>query len=313
MKQGQRKAFTLIELLVVIAIIAILAAILFPVFAQAKRAAKGIAAVSNTKQLALAVIMYTNDYDDMWPLGEAWGESNAVFGFSIGHFLGFSPWSYTCLPYIKTSNLYIDPLLGGNDGYTPSPNLSQATWDAYNTEFGYDWCLLNGGFENESSGGYPGFPTTPVTQYSTTTTSLERPSDMVMLTESPAHTDPNYQPYFYCFWSAGCSTLDMIEGPFCDSGTSKCSDLSSYWGISNGWANLAAPASPTQNVAAYIEGSATSGVATRDNGLSTTAFTDGHSKAMTLGSLAVGTNWSPTFTKSQVQLTNNQTYRWWQY
>src|SRR5215475_12255888 len=62
-----RTAFTLIELLVVIAIIAILAAILFPVFAQAKEAAKKTHCVSNTKQTALAAIMYSTDYDDVLP------------------------------------------------------------------------------------------------------------------------------------------------------------------------------------------------------------------------------------------------------
>jgi len=64
MKKG---AFTLIELLVVIAIIAILAAILFPVFAQAKAAAKKTADLSNNKQLNLAVIMYMSDTDDCFP------------------------------------------------------------------------------------------------------------------------------------------------------------------------------------------------------------------------------------------------------
>jgi prepilin-type N-terminal cleavage/methylation domain-containing protein/prepilin-type processing-associated H-X9-DG protein len=59
-----RKAFTLIELLVVIAIIAILAAILFPVFAQAKAAAKKTQDLSNFKQLGLALQMYAADYDD---------------------------------------------------------------------------------------------------------------------------------------------------------------------------------------------------------------------------------------------------------
>src|SRR5580658_2557794 len=63
----KRKGFTLIELLVVIAIIAILAAILFPVFAQAKRAAKATADLSNLKQLDLGIIMYSNDYDDVFP------------------------------------------------------------------------------------------------------------------------------------------------------------------------------------------------------------------------------------------------------
>ena len=62
-----RKAFTLIELLVVIAIIAILAAILFPVFAQAKNAAKKSADLSNMKQMGLGMAMYSTDTDDVYP------------------------------------------------------------------------------------------------------------------------------------------------------------------------------------------------------------------------------------------------------
>ena len=63
----KKQAFTLIELLVVIAIIAILAAILFPVFAQAKAAAKKTVSLSNQKQIGTAVILYSSDYDDMLP------------------------------------------------------------------------------------------------------------------------------------------------------------------------------------------------------------------------------------------------------
>ncbi len=63
----RNQAFTLIELLVVIAIIAILAAILFPVFAQAKLAAKKTASLSNQKQIGLGTVMYAGDYDDNLP------------------------------------------------------------------------------------------------------------------------------------------------------------------------------------------------------------------------------------------------------
>src|SRR5579862_7112411 len=70
-----RRAFTLIELLVVIAIIAILAAILFPVFAQARASARAIVCVSNVKQVSLGVLMYAEDYDENIPLIDNNGSS----------------------------------------------------------------------------------------------------------------------------------------------------------------------------------------------------------------------------------------------
>lgn len=82
----QKKAFTLIELLVVIAIIAILAAILFPVFAQAKLSAKKAAGLTQTKQIGLAVQMYMNDYDDVLPpyrLGSSGGPVINPFYLSL--------------------------------------------------------------------------------------------------------------------------------------------------------------------------------------------------------------------------------------
>ncbi|MBN9502697.1 MAG: hypothetical protein BGO01_18040 [Armatimonadetes bacterium 55-13] len=108
----KRTAFTLIELLVVIAIIAILAAILFPVFAQAKAAAKKAAAMSNAKQIGLAMKMYNNDYDDANVL--AWWD-----------------WNVPLNPYIKNWDIFIDPSSGANKkqmvNYTAADNCHM--WD----------------------------------------------------------------------------------------------------------------------------------------------------------------------------------------
>lgn len=76
-----RKAFTLIELLVVIAIIAILAAILFPVFAQAKAAAKKVACISNQRQNISAMLMYLSDSDGMYPIGVGGERSSGIVFF----------------------------------------------------------------------------------------------------------------------------------------------------------------------------------------------------------------------------------------
>jgi len=100
---GTRKAFTLIELLVVIAIIAILAAILFPVFAQAKLAAKKTVALANAKQIALAQQMYMNDNDDSL-IKEYFGfpaEPGCDWGSVSGEFYN---WRWALNPYLAKSN-----------------------------------------------------------------------------------------------------------------------------------------------------------------------------------------------------------------
>jgi prepilin-type N-terminal cleavage/methylation domain-containing protein len=79
-----KRAFTLIELLVVIAIIAILAAILFPVFAQAKVAAKKTATLSNVKQQGTAVQMYMGDYDDSYPFAFS-GRPDGTWRYQTAH------------------------------------------------------------------------------------------------------------------------------------------------------------------------------------------------------------------------------------
>jgi prepilin-type N-terminal cleavage/methylation domain-containing protein len=79
MLRTNRRGFTLIELLVVIAIIAILAAILFPVFAQARESARKTTCLSNMKQLGLGVMMYVQDYDEVFPTaGANWWDAATV-------------------------------------------------------------------------------------------------------------------------------------------------------------------------------------------------------------------------------------------
>jgi prepilin-type N-terminal cleavage/methylation domain-containing protein len=101
--------FTLIELLVVIAIIAILAAILFPVFAQAKEAAKKTAAISQMRQLSMSVMMYAGDHDDVFApatMRPASGSGDPVI------------WTAIVDPYVKNKDMFVAP---GSDG-TPAKN-----------------------------------------------------------------------------------------------------------------------------------------------------------------------------------------------
>src|SRR5476651_1276768 len=98
-----KKAFTLIELLVVIAIIAILAAILFPVFAQAKLAAKKTNDLAQLKQLGLASLMYSNDVDDTamaFPYAATWS-SPAYTNRDKGPW-----WSDRLQPYVKSKGVF---------------------------------------------------------------------------------------------------------------------------------------------------------------------------------------------------------------
>jgi len=91
--------FTLIELLVVIAIIAILAAILFPVFAQAREKARSSSCLSNQKQIGLAFSMYAQDYDETYP---PYTDLNNLTGAGPG---GAAQWEDLVKPYIKSGNV----------------------------------------------------------------------------------------------------------------------------------------------------------------------------------------------------------------
>ena len=106
-----RKAFTLIELLVVIAIIAILAAILFPVFAQAKEAAKKTVCLSNMKEIGTAAYLYAGDSEDVLP-NTTWHQDVA----GTPYYNPANPaakyevhWTYLMQPYIKNWDIFVCP------------------------------------------------------------------------------------------------------------------------------------------------------------------------------------------------------------
>ncbi len=94
-----KMGFTLIELLVVIAIIAILAAILFPVFQKVRENARRTAAMSNCKQLGLAITQYQQDADEKLPMG---GHSNNISA-------PFTEWQEAIYPFVKSEGAYHDP------------------------------------------------------------------------------------------------------------------------------------------------------------------------------------------------------------
>ena len=141
-----RRGFTLIELLVVIAIIAILAAILFPVFASAREAARKASCQSNMKQIASAVLMYVQDYDETFPQagsqdpeGDNTTSNNpwqGCRGWPCFAANGSTTWANRVLPYIKNYGVYKCPS-ANNAGRNPWPGMGGNGFEVYsnpNTE-----------------------------------------------------------------------------------------------------------------------------------------------------------------------------------
>lgn len=135
----EKRAFTLIELLVVIAIIAILAAILFPVFARAKEAAKKTACLSNTKQFLTAFKLYVTDYDDNYM--PAWTFTPNIL------------WNQLFQPYIKNRDMFVCPS-GTKPGITnwADPNPPAGIDKPFPTSYIANFRILGNGFNRAIAG-----------------------------------------------------------------------------------------------------------------------------------------------------------------
>ncbi len=200
-----RKAFTLIELLVVIAIIAILAAILFPVFAQAKLAAKKTQVLSNVKQIGTSQFMYSNDYDDTSPA------------------LGQGDWTDKLYPYVKNEDLFLNPLRSDFDsgclravagGATPPGAGSDEPGCKY-AGFGYNWGPIKrrgGGMLGRQQLVDPSNPSGPHFIPGISLTSITNPADMFAYTVSYDTPRITMGIQFLMCTFPGTHTSDMFFG-----------------------------------------------------------------------------------------------------
>ncbi len=167
--------FTLIELLVVIAIIAILAAILFPVFAQVRDKARSIACMSNLKEIALARIMYTQDYDEVFPPTRMGTTSGCTWNcYDPGQPSG-GTWREAIQPYIKSVGVWHCPddsaNVGWDEGYLDQAAFAPQGWNP-NLHLTY-------AVSNYAEWNYGSNPPAPVAQ-----SFFQDPADIIMLLES---------------------------------------------------------------------------------------------------------------------------------
>jgi prepilin-type N-terminal cleavage/methylation domain-containing protein len=288
-----KRAFTLIELLVVIAIIAILAAILFPVFAQAKEAAKKTAALSNTKQIGLGVVMYMGDFDDVYVINSYLQEGGSVtFPWGAVQNNPTYYWPKLVEPYVKNWPLW----------QAPGTKQSHPTWTAtvnggaiwYNwqrwTDFGMNVEYLNpapgdcSAFGNTVQKGLTAFGL-PISG-----TSIANPAGTVALAQSKIVGN-----------STGYYVSSRVGAPASLTVPEVCTYSNWGWGTGSYGDTVGMyPQNPTY----------TGAFATPYAGGGNVSMTDGSAKYMKPGRLAAGTNWRVGIANTDVVVNDRSQYLW---
>lgn len=295
-----KRAFTLIELLVVIAIIAILAAILFPVFAQAKLAAKKTASLSNCKQTQLASLMYAGDYDDTFVIMTMWGPVGVndgalvYFNTNIG-VRGCHPWPELINPYIKNYQLFEDPQAPPPP---QAPGWPQQVRQLFGPMYGMNSYLTqNVAFPYSPSGSNP-FATRSMT-------SVTRPADTVNFTQKYSNSEQisPYNTFYGSWWFPNtyfvCMAADQPD----------CYSPGNFQYCAAGWGdNLYYGGTSGNKLLNNVEaaGAWTGGGSMRGNRLMLVSFVDGHAQVKAPGTLAEGTNYNATKGVNGIPLQNEQ-------
>jgi prepilin-type N-terminal cleavage/methylation domain-containing protein/prepilin-type processing-associated H-X9-DG protein len=255
MKSRRVTGFTLIELLVVIAIIAILAAILFPVFAQAREKARAISCLSNMKQIGLGIMMYVQDYDEKYPSSQSWHNGVQV------------AWQAMIHPYIKADRTYT-----AADGQTqawgdgplfrcPSfPDRQSAIYGPHFDLFTDQW------LDGVQSAGKPTIPMS----------ALDAPADKIMIAEK-GRNQGSWGWLYFGTWQWDWADSVMTNGqydPAKDNSNIAIGRYDPTKGDCDGSPSASAVWAGCGMLPRY-----------RHNGTSNFIFGDGHAKAMAKGAV----------------------------
>ncbi|MCW5941429.1 MAG: prepilin-type N-terminal cleavage/methylation domain-containing protein [Fimbriimonadaceae bacterium] len=270
----KRKAFTLIELLVVIAIIAILAAILFPVFAQAKQSAKKTSSLSNIKQIGLAAIMYSADYDDGLPM-----MMNGPYG-NLVNYNGVNrvdSWVWTTQPYIKSLQMMLDPMASD-----PNNIFGSGPFAWFRNQNLFPYIGLNYLFLSP-------WPDCARSE-SRTAAGADEPAGTVLFTQSRHPTYTSQLGY----WTATAPGMYPIIAPH----PTYC-----IW-TNTGWAKNATAGAHVNDKPYTAE------VALRDGSGSNVAWLDGHAKNLKADALAAGTDWATATDGDLTVIVDKSKYLW---